>query len=676
MKFIFKLLLLLFIPFFSDAQLILSDSLVNAYKNAANDSMRFALNRRLLSYYVNTNLDSALKYAEIGVQIAQKNNMKLAEAVASSTLAWQLQNKGRYAESLKYYLSAFTIAENPEIEKSNEWNIAEDKPLSYQRLSILANNHVQFSWLLGRIKNYDKQLFHLNEAIRISEETENKYRLMVATNDLGALYLKLNKPDSALLFSIRAEKIGKELNDKIYYCYILVDLGYIYWKKGNKDLALSYYHLGIERANEQRFLSALARGYLRLCEYYLAESKKDSSLYYAKLFEQTLNSQGRVERENQDIGVAYEKIYQSYLLQGQQDSIKKYAGLTIVAKDSISNYRLQNMAAFQQALLEDQLRLQNIEKEKNEFQNMIRTYILSAGLIVILLIAFLLYRNNRQKHTANLVLQEQKDKVENTLHELKSTQSQLIQSEKMASLGELTAGIAHEIQNPLNFVNNFSEVSTELIDEMNEEIAKGNVDDAKQIAEDLKQNLEKINHHGKRAGDIVKGMLQHSRSSSATKEPTDINKLSDEYFRLAYHGLRAKDKTFNAGMKTDFDDSIGKVNMIPQDIGRVILNLITNAFYVVDEKKKSGIINYEPMVTVTTKNKINKVEISVADNGNGIPKKVMDKIFQPFFTTKPTGQGTGLGLSLSYDIVKAHHGELKVETIEGEGTVFSIILPK
>ncbi len=278
-------------------------------------------------------------------------------------------------------------------------------------------------------------------------------------------------------------------------------------------------------------------------------------------------------------------------------------------------------------------------------------------------------------------LKEEKELVESTLSELKSTQSQLIQSEKMASLGELTAGIAHEIQNPLNFVNNFSEVSTELVDEMNEEMVKGNIEDAKQIAQDLKQNLEKINHHGKRAGDIVKGMLQHSRSSSGIKEPTDINALCDEYLRLSYHGLRAKDKSFNATMKTDFNNSIGNINIIPQDIGRVVLNLLTNAFYVVAEKKKQQPEGYEPTVTVkTSKNPPSggrgaEVLISITDNGNGIPKKVLDKIFQPFFTTKPTGQGTGLGLSLSYDIIKAHGGEIKVETKEGEGTKFIIQLP-
>jgi len=261
------------------------------------------------------------------------------------------------------------------------------------------------------------------------------------------------------------------------------------------------------------------------------------------------------------------------------------------------------------------------------------------------------------------------------MQELKSTQAQLIQSEKMASLGELTAGIAHEIQNPLNFVNNFSEVTNELIDEMNDELSKGDIENAKAISNDVKQNLEKIIYHGKRADAIVKGMLQHSRSSSGQKELTNINVLADEYLRLAYHGLRAKDKTFNAAMKTDFDESIGSINIIPQDMGRVILNLITNAFYAVNEKSKQGIEGYLPTVLVSTKKEGNKILISVKDNGNGIPQKVLDKIFQPFFTTKPSGQGTGLGLSLSYDIVKAHGGELKVETKEGEGSKFVIQLP-
>ena len=303
--------------------------------------------------------------------------------------------------------------------------------------------------------------------------------------------------------------------------------------------------------------------------------------------------------------------------------------------------------------------------------------------------AFKLDRTEKVKRTTAILLEETIEELEQkrsaieetnvaltkSLEELKAAQAQLVQSEKMASLGELTAGIAHEIQNPLNFVNNFSEVSKELLDEMKVELDNGNIDDAKDIAGDVIQNLDKILHHGKRADGIVKGMLQHSRTSTGKKELTDINALTDEYLRLAYHGLRAKDKSFNATLKTGFDKSIGSINIIPQDIGRLILNLITNAFYAVDEKKKTATGKYEPTVSVSTKKIGNKIEVRVADSGNGIPQNIIDKIFQPFFTTKPTGQGTGLGLSLAYDIVKAHGGEIKVENKEGEGSTFIIQLP-
>lgn len=312
-------------------------------------------------------------------------------------------------------------------------------------------------------------------------------------------------------------------------------------------------------------------------------------------------------------------------------------------------------------------------------------YLLFAMLLTSAIWGLIQYRSRSLKES-NIALEkkvaQRTNDLEHSIKELKETQAQLIQSEKMASLGELTAGIAHEIQNPLNFVNNFSEVSNELLDEMKIEMANDHKEDALAIADGVKQNLEKILHHGKRADSIVKGMLQHSRSTSSIKESTNINALADEYLRLSYHGLRAKDKSFNASMKTNFDDTIGAVNIIPQDIGRVILNLINNAFYAVTEKKKSldlagaGQVGYEPTVSVSTNKSGDKVLISVEDNGNGIPQNILDKIFQPFFTTKPTGQGTGLGLSLSYDIIKAHGGELKVETSEYKGTKFTISLPK
>jgi len=305
-------------------------------------------------------------------------------------------------------------------------------------------------------------------------------------------------------------------------------------------------------------------------------------------------------------------------------------------------------------------------------------------MFTLLVVAILLFRNNRMKQKA-------KQNIELAFDQLKTTQAQLIQSEKMASLGELTAGIAHEIQNPLNFVNNFSEVNQELLEELESERlkAKGDRDEKLQdeLLHDIKENEQKINHHGKRADSIVKGMLQHSRISTGSKEPTDINALVDEYLRLAYHGLRAKDKSFNADYHLEMDKNMPKIKVIPQDVGRVLLNLINNAFYAVDKKAKQGIEGYKPIVSLTTKKaKATSgnsnlpeeqvgVEIHVKDNGDGIPQDAMDKIFQPFYTTKPTGEGTGLGLSISYDIItKGHNGTLRVESREGEGTEFIITL--
>ena len=349
-------------------------------------------------------------------------------------------------------------------------------------------------------------------------------------------------------------------------------------------------------------------------------------------------------------------------LQSLLDKVQEAAGLAAAEKESL--IKIINDA--DKVYVMTQFKLERIEKDRHTLSVMLEESI-----------------EDLQKKSA--AIEESNKTLTQTLTDLKAAQALLIQSEKMASLGELTAGIAHEIQNPLNFVNNFSEVSTELVDEMNSEIARGNkqlatgnveqatinLQYATEIANDLKQNLEKINHHGKRAGDIVKGMLQHSRSSSGVKEPTDINALCDEYLRLSYHGLRAKDKSFNAMMITEYDETISNINIIPQDMGRVILNLINNAFYAATLPLQGGRVNpdykHVPTVWVSSKKSGDKVLISVKDNGPGIPQKIVDKIFQPFFTTKPTGQGTGLGLSLSYDIVKAHGGEIKVETKHIEG---------
>ncbi|HET6544331.1 MAG TPA: ATP-binding protein, partial [Chryseolinea sp.] len=372
--------------------------------------------------------------------------------------------------------------------------------------------------------------------------------------------------------------------------------------------------------------------------------------------------------------VYYKKgiLFSSNILAEVYDSINprealRYYKIASTAKDSL--FGAGNIKTIQTLVAKEEANQKEMEGAKVAYENQVKQYGLLLGLGAFSIIAVVLYRSNRQKQKTNKVL-------ESTLADLKSTQSQLIQSEKMASLGELTAGIAHEIQNPLNFVNNFCDLNKELLIEMEGEIEKGNFAGIKGIIKDVISNEEKIGHHGKRADGIVKGMLQHSRSSSGIKEPTDINVLADEYLRLAFHGFRAKDNSFNVATKTDFDKTIGMVDVVPQDIGRVVLNLITNAFYTVSEKKKQSEDKYEPTVTLRTKRNDGNVFISIKDNGNGISAKVLEKVFQPFFTTKPTGQGTGLGLSLSYDIVKAHGGEIKIETIEGQFSEFTILLPK
>jgi two-component system, NtrC family, sensor kinase len=346
-------------------------------------------------------------------------------------------------------------------------------------------------------------------------------------------------------------------------------------------------------------------------------------------------------------------------LKNEIDSAYHYSRME--ASISAEIFSQNNRNRIQALSFNDQIRAIEEKAKEDAYRSQIKLYGLLVGLGTFLIIAFILYRNNRLKQNTNQLL-------EATLADLKSTQSQLIQSEKMASLGELTAGIAHEIQNPLNFVNNFSDLNMELAAELKQEIVKGNYSDALDLAKDIKANEEKINHHGKRADGIVKGMLMHSRSGKGEKALTNINALAEEYLKLSFHGLRAKDKKFNADFKTDFDPDLPQINIVPQDIGRVLLNLINNAFQAVNG------FGDNPLVTISTKKLEKAIEISISDNGPGIPDAIKHKIFQPFFTTKPSGQGTGLGLSLSYDIVKAHGGELKLETAVNTGTTFKIKL--
>jgi len=667
MKYSLSLIFFILFSFLMNAQQKLPDSLRNVFKNSPDGPLRFKTARDIYTYYEELNRDSALYYAEQQVLIGQNNHHKLAEAYGLIQKGYQLSGLGRFADALQCLLKAFAIAEDKRNDKTEDWDLTTLEFTGNTRLLVLSYAHHIFAILMLRTENLEQQIIHFKEAEKIGRKIGYAPRYMLADMNLGQSYLTANKPDTALIYEKLAEQTAFQSSFKKYIGNIDLIMGDIYQALGDQPMSLQYYYAGMEASREQNNRSSLSRIYLRLTKYHLAHGNKDSSLYYSLKNLQTIKSLGSVVGLETNMGIGYENMYLSYQLDHQFDSAFKYQGLALVMKDSLNQTRIKNLIEFQNLTYSEQIRLREVEKDKIAFQNKVRTYFLVTGIGVLLLLAIIFYRNNRQKHKAKI-------RIEQAYDNLKATQQQLIQSEKMASLGELTAGIAHEIQNPLNFVNNFSEVNEELIRELKGEADKGNLEEVKAIANDIAFNSEKINHHGKRADTIVKGMLQHSRTSSGQKEPTDINALTDEYLRLAYHGLRAKDKSFNADIKTDFDNSIGKINIIPQDIGRVVLNLINNAFYVVDEKKKQYQNGYEPTVSVSTKKMNGKTEISVKDNGNGIPKKVLDKIFQPFFTTKPTGQGTGLGLSLSYDIVKAHGGELKVETKEGEGSEFIIQL--
>ncbi len=624
---------------------------------AKTDTNKVLLIVDLCTAYQWSNSDSLDHYSKKGMELAAKLNFPKGEVRILNSKGISLAFLGDIPQALNILFKALRLAE-----KNNF-------PLE---TAVCLNTIGGCYFFMGdQAKSIDfiKRAQAINETVNHS--AKDIYWKIYISFWLGTEYMDANKLDSAEIFFQKAyDNAFAPAYTDLYNIRptILMYFGQLYSQKGDYEKAFSNLYQAIKTFNQYNDPIGTADASTFIARLFKEKNIPDSVLYYAK---KGLDASLKYGYQRGTLNNS--KILAEYYEQLDPKQALYYLKIKFAANDSL--YGAGKIQELQKTISEEQLHEQQIQEEQLEKQNQLKQNGFLAGLAVLVIIAFILFRNNQQRKKTNKVLRQEKAKVESTLSELKAAQSQLIQSEKMASLGELTAGIAHEIQNPLNFVNNFSEVSTELVDEMNEEISKGNIEEAKEIAGDLKQNLEKINHHGKRAGDIIKGMLQHSRSGSGKKEPTDINKLADEYLRLAYHGLRAKDKSFNATMKTDFDETIGNINIIPQDIGRVILNLITNAFYVVNEKSKQNIAGYEPTVSVSTKKINGKVEIKVADNGNGIPQKILDKIFQPFFTTKPTGQGTGLGLSLSYDIVKAHGGELKVEMKEGEGATFIIQLP-
>ncbi len=663
MKRIFAILLFLGFGRLLHAQQLSIDSLRLAYSKAKADTSRTDILWDMANTFIENHPDSSLFIAEQALLLSRKTGYTIGELRSLKQIAEAYQAMGNYPIALQYYMDRLQMDEkNPDAERETA------TLLSVANLYQLTGDYTQA--LVYAKKGYD---------------LINKYKLedyrWYSYMFFGDTYEKMDDVPNAKYYNKKAFDLALQQHDSAWIGMCLNNTGNTYAKGQLYDSALHYYYSGIPFLKWSDNESFLCESYLGISSVLFKTGHTANAIVNAKKALELAQS-GNFSKKYL---LACQLLADIYKNNGHLDSAYIYLHSSVIMKDSL--YNMDKIKQFQALGFNETMRKEQNKNAQKDFEAKIKIYSLIGGMVVVMVVAFILYRNNKQKQSANTLLKEQKQEIESTLKELRSAQSQLIQAEKMASLGELTAGIAHEIQNPLNFVNNFSDVNTELINEQLQELKAGNVDGAIDIANDIKLNESRINQHGRRADAIVKGMLQHSRTSSGVKEPTDMNKLAGEYLRLSFQGLRAKDKTFQADIKTTLDENAGKINIIPQDIGRVLLNLYNNAFYSVNQKQKGPApddsteqdVNvgndYKPAVVVSTKKVSDKVFITIQDNGFGIPKKIVDKIFQPFFTTKPSGEGTGLGLSLSYDIIKAHGGEIKVETEEGEGTTFIIQLP-
>jgi two-component system NtrC family sensor kinase len=628
----------------SFAQNSKGDSLKHQLAIAKQDTSRILLISDLISYYIYNKPDSAFKYGASGLKLLQKTNYPKGEAYLLNRLGFLYRETGNLPKALDFAIKSLTISE-------------QNHDLSEKGRALNLLGVIYFD--LG---DFAKAIDYYQQMIKIAQGSSDQLLIDAGALNIASCYLelgKLNSADSCIRIAYH-DLVNLQSGSAIY---LWRDMGRLEAKSLNYPLALIHLKKSGQIALRGHDHRNAAYVDVLLANVFEKTHQTDSVIFYSKLGLQ----ESEVGPYNKFILMSAELLVRAYKTKNDFKNALQYQELAAKTKEGL--FGAGNIQAINEIIAQDNARKKEIDAQKIAYQNQAKQYALLAGVAMLLLTAFILYRNNRQKHAANKLL-------EKTLANLTATQAQLIQSEKMASLGELTAGIAHEIQNPLNFVNNFSEVNTEMIDELESELKSGNVDEALAIAAEIKGNEQKINHHGKRADSIVKGMLQHSKASSGQKEPTNINALADEYMRLSYHGLRSKDKSFNAELTTHFDKDLLQVNVMAQDIGRVLLNLFNNAFYAVHQKQETTGADYKPEVTVTTLTENGQVIIKVKDNGIGIPDAIKEKIMQPFFTTKPTGEGTGLGLSLSYDIVvKGHGGSIAVDTKEGEFTEFIVTLP-
>jgi two-component system NtrC family sensor kinase len=634
------------------------DSLYRKLELAPADTAKVILWTQLGNFHKFSRPDSGIYYSSKAISLSRSIGYLKGEAMALHNLSVSYSTLGDHNKAVRISRQELKIAE--QLEDQGEI-------IAFTNLNLGLN-----FFHLGDLKSSAE---YYREAISLFLANENFNLIAISKANLSRTLNKMNQLDSSFKIAHESKELAERINSDLAKTISYLRLGEIHRNLGNLDSALFYF----KKSYDHNFGNNSGQAYraLEIAKLFQDKNQLDSSLIYANISLDMAFENNLYDRLT-DANLYFVEFYKN------KDPIRalKHSQLSFTYSDSLSNFlKMSSFIDFED--FDEQLRQYELDTAKSEYQFQLRTNIFLGSTFTLLIIAFFLYRNNRQKQKSKL-------QIEGAYNQLKSTQAQLIQSEKMASLGELTAGIAHEIQNPLNFVNNFSELNSELVKEAEEELEKGDIEETKFILKDLGDNSDKITFHGKRADAIIKGMLEHSKRGSGQKEPTNLNGLADEFLRLSYQSFLAKEPDFKCELKTDLASDLPQVSVIPQDIGKVLLNLINNAFYAVNEKASSGNVDsdYKPIVTVSSAysplqgGKGGRVELSVQDNGSGIPDSIKEKIFQPFFTTKPTGSGTGLGLSLSYDIVKAHGGELRVESSPaaesgeiGGGTVFTFYLP-
>ena len=649
MKLFLPLLFLIVNVCSTNAQSSYLDSLHAKLNVSKEDTNKVYVLSAIADYYGFNQFDSSILYSQRTLNLSEALKFDFGTYLGLRGLFFAYNCQGNYPKALEVTLKGQAISEK----------------IKKQRPFPLITVHYWLGLLNREMGNYPIAIQEFHKGIRLNADAGGAPSTMFpAHSQLGWTYASLNQMDSATYYANKGYALGLQPGVfRRYFSLSCAILGEIEERLGKPGRARDLFNEGIEESKKFKNSYFLTRNYNSLANLLSNLGQLDSSIQYARL------SLGICQRDRFDEFALYASsiLTRNFEKKNEPDSTIKYMKIMGSTKDSVLGQ--SRVKEFQDFVFDEEQRRQAIQKQQEQRTNRIMTYSMLAGLLALVFIAFILWRNNQMKQKAKI-------RIEKAYDDLKSAQTQLIHAEKMASLGQLTAGIAHEIQNPLNFVNNFSEVSNELLDEMKLALQNDDKKVANVIANDVKENLEKILHHGKRAEGIVKAMLEHSRSSSGQRELTDINRLAGEYTNLAHHGIRATLEATGVKFETDFDPNANKLNIIKQDIGRVLLNLINNAIYAVSEKEKRNIPGYEPTVSVKTKQLGKTLEIRVKDNGMGIPPHIAEKIFQPFFTTKPTGLGTGLGLSLSYDIIKAHGGEISVVSKEGEYAEFIIGLPQ